>query len=324
MTTTLCRVWRVRAWHARSCARGSEAVDRHAAARRSGSSPAYTGPVRSPRSFLYVPGDRPDRLAGAAGRGADAVIADLEDAVAVDHKQLARDAVAEWLSAPEPAVQLWARVDAGSIAEDVAAVVGPALTGIVVPKAEPDRLREADAALTRQELRLGCAAGTFAVFALVETARGVLDATGVARSARVRHVGMGEADLAGELRLRPGPDREELRSLRLQVVLGCAAAGIGAPTGPTSTDVRDVDGLRRSTEELFRLGFRSRTAIHPDQLAVINDAFTPTTAEVSEARAVLDRFESSEDGVFVDERGRLVDVAVVRSAREVLERAGQG
>ncbi|MDA8294861.1 MAG: CoA ester lyase [Actinomycetota bacterium] len=279
--------------------------------------------VRSPRSFLYVPGDRPDRLAGAAGRGADALIADLEDAVPVDHKQLAREAVRDWLAGPSPAEQRWVRVNGETVAEDIAAVVTPGLTGVVVPKAELTRLLEADAALARQEHQLGCPEGTFALFALVETARGLLEVTDVARAARVRHVGMGEADLAGELRLRPGPGREELRPLRLQVVVACAAAGIGAPTGPTSTDVRDVDGLRRSTEELLRLGFRSRTAIHPDQLAVVNDTFTPTAAEVSEARGVLERFEASEDGVFVDERGRLVDAAVVRSAREVLDRAEQ-
>ncbi|MGC8463056.1 MAG: HpcH/HpaI aldolase/citrate lyase family protein [Acidimicrobiales bacterium] len=280
--------------------------------------------MRAPRSFLYVPGDRPDRLAGAAGRGADALIADLEDAVPVDRKQLAKEAVRDWLAGPRPVEQLWVRVNGETVAEDVAAVVvTPGLTGVVVPKAEPSRLLEADAALARQEHELGCPEGTFALFALVETARGLLDVTDVARSARVRHVGMGEADLAGELRLRPGPGREELRPLRLQLVVACAAAGIGAPTGPTSTDVRDVDGLRRSTEELYRLGFRSRTAIHPDQLAVVNDTFTPTAAEVSEARAVLERFESSAGGVFVDERGRLVDAAVVRSAREVLDRAEQ-
>jgi citrate lyase subunit beta/citryl-CoA lyase len=277
--------------------------------------------VRSPRSFLYVPGYRQDWLARATEYGADALIADLEDAVPADRKQVAREVVRDWLAEAPPAMELWVRVNAGSIAEDVAAVIAPSLTGVVVPKAEPDRLREADAVLTGQELRLGFAAGTFAVFALIETALGLLGAIEVARSVRVRHVGLGEADLTGELRLRPGPGREELLPLRLQVVLACAAAGIGAPTGPTSTDVRDMDGLRQSTEELFRLGFRSRTAIHPVQLAVINDVFTPTSAEVSEAHAVLDGFESSEDGVFVDERGQLVDAALVRWAREVLERA---
>lgn len=277
--------------------------------------------MRSPRSFLYVPGYRQDWLARATEYGADALIADLEDAVPADRKQVAREVVRDWLAEAPPAMELWVRVNAGSIAEDVAAVIAPSLTGVVVPKAEPDRLREADAVLTGQELRLGFAAGTFAVFALIETALGLLGAIEVARSVRVRHVGLGEADLTGELRLRPGPGREELLPLRLQVVLACAAAGIGAPTGPTSTDVRDMDGLRQSTEELFRLGFRSRTAIHPVQLAVINDVFTPTSAEVSEAHAVLDGFESSEDGVFVDERGQLVDAALVRWAREVLERA---
>jgi citrate lyase subunit beta/citryl-CoA lyase len=277
--------------------------------------------VRSPRSFLYVPGYRQDWLARATEYGADALIADLEDAVPADRKQVAREVVRDWLAEAPPAMELWVRVNAGSIAEDVAAVIAPSLTGVVVPKAEPDRLREADAVLTGHELRLGFAAGTFAVFALIETALGLLGAIEVARSVRVRHVGLGEADLTGELRLRPGPGREELLPIRLQVVLACAAAGIGAPTGPTSTDVRDMDGLRQSTEELFRLGFRSRTAIHPVQLAVINDVFTPTSAEVSEAHAVLDRFELSEDGVFVDERGQLVDAALVRWAREVLERA---
>jgi len=282
---------------------------------------AYTGRVRSPRSFLYVPGDREGRLAAAAGRGADAVIADLEDAVTFDRKQMAKDIVRRWLAKSETVVQRWVRVNSNNIAEDVAAVTHPTMAGIVVPKAERDRLREADAALTRQELHLGCATGTFAVFALIETARGLLEATEVAGSPRVLHVGMGEADLIGEMRLRPSPDREELRSLRLQVVLACASVGIEAPTGPTSTDIRDVEGLRRSSQELLCLGFRSRTAIHPAQLAVINAIFSPTVAEVAQARALLDRFRASEDGVFVDEQGRLVDVAVVRSASEVLERA---
>lgn len=280
--------------------------------------------MRSPRSFLYVPGDRADRLAGAAGRGADALIVDLEDAVPVDRKQLAREIVGDWLAGPRPAEELWVRVNSKTIAEDIAAVVVPTLAGVVVPKAEPSRLREADVALDRQERELGCPVGTFALFALIETARGLLDVTEVARSARVRHVGIGEADLIGELRLRPGSRREQLCPLRLQLVVACAAAGLRAPTGPTSVDVRDIEGLRQSSEDLLRLGFRSRTAVHPGQLAVINDAFTPTAEEVSEARALLERFELSEDGVFVDERGRLVDAAVVRSAREVLERAESG
>lgn len=278
----------------------------------------------SPRSFLYVPGDRQDRLKSAVRRNADALIVDLEDAVPHERKGLARDTVRDWLAELELDIQLWVRVNAGSIAEDVAAVGSPALTGIVVPKAEPDRLAEADAILTREERSVGLAAGSLAVFALIETARGMLEATAVAGSARVRHVGMGEADLTGELRLRPGPHLEELRPLRLKVVLACAAAGIGAPTGPTATDIRDLEALRRSTEELLCLGFRSRTAIHPDQLTVINDAFTPTVTELAEARVLLDQFESSGEGVYVGEDGRLVDAAVVRTAREVLGRAVRG
>lgn len=280
----------------------------------------YPDSVGSPRSWLYVPGDRPDRLASAAKRGADALIADLEDSVRADAKDAARANVSRWLT-DRPGGQLWVRVNADSITEDVAAVAVPTLSGIVVPKADPDLLRAANAALDEQERRRGLPSGRFSIFALLETARGLLAASSVAAAARVRHVGMGEADLIGELRLQPSADREELQSLRLQVVVACAAVGAGPPTGPTSTNLSDPAGLRRSTVALLRLGFRSRTAVHPNQLPVINEVFTPTGAEVAEARALLERFGGSGGGVFTDERGRMVDAAVVRSAHEVLGRA---
>lgn len=122
--------------------------------------------------------------------------------------------------------------------------------------------------------------------------------------------------------MRPSDSREELAPLRLQVVLASAAAGIGAPVGPTSTDFRDLLALRASTEALLRAGFRARTAIHPAQIPVINEVFSPSPEEVAQARRLVEAFEQSPAGAMTDADGRMADVAVVRSARELLSRAG--
>lgn len=280
---------------------------------------------QSARSYLYVPGDQRDRLGKATSRGADALIVDLEDAVAVDRKAAARRTVAEWLSGQgERRCQIWVRVDAENLADDLDAVVGPNVDGIVLPKAEPPLARTLDGLLTDLERRRGLAR-PLAVIGLVETARGVLAAADLAAAPRVCRLGIGEVDLAAELRMRPGPDRYELTSVRTQIVLASAAAGIGAPVAPTSTDFRDLASLRASTEALLRLGFRGRTAIHPAQIPVINDVFTPTPEEIERARRLVAAYEAAQGagaGAFVGEDGRMVDLAVVRSAREVLDLAG--
>jgi citrate lyase subunit beta/citryl-CoA lyase len=260
------------------------------------------------RSYLYVPADQPRLLAGAAGRGADAVIVDLEDAVAVPHKAAARTAAAGYLATGTA----WVRVNAGTVAEDLAALAGlPGLLGVVVPKAEPALLSDVDRLLGARDVP---------VLALLETARGVRDVHAVAESPRVVRLGLGEADLAGELHLRPGPDREELWPIRSAVVVASAAAGLAPPVGPVHTAVRDLSDLRRTTELLLRQGFRGRTAITPTQLAVINEVFTPSAGEIERARATV-ALLSPGTGVAVDADGRMVDEAVVRSAREVLARA---
>lgn len=270
-----------------------------------------------------MPGDREDRLRSAAGRGADALILDLEDSVRHDAKDDARSLVASRLAEQSAErAELWVRVNATSVAEDVAAVAAASLRGVVLPKAEPDTVAVADAALSAAEQRLALPAGAFRMLALVETARGMLHAVQIAAAERVDHLGMGEADLIAELRLLPSEDRAELAPLRLQVVLASAAAGIAAPVAPTSTDFRDLEAFRRTSEQLLALGFRGRTAIHPGQVPVINDVFSPTLAEVEEARRLLERFQASASGVTVDDRGRMADEAVVRSAREVLTHAG--
>lgn len=273
------------------------------------------------RSYLYVPGIEPDRLAKSPGRGADAVIADLEDAVAVDAKAAARETVATWLaSLSASAVQIWVRINARSPVDDIAVLTGTA-AGVVVPKADRALLERVDAVLADRERDLGLPRGSFAVLPLIESAVGLLDLPAVAAGPRVHRVGIGEADLIGELGLRPGTERAELAPIRLQTVVASAAAGIRAPVAPTSTDFRDLATFRTTSHALLALGFRGRTAVHPAQVPVINEVFTPTVEEVGAARALVELFEAAGSGVVVDERGRMVDEAVARSAREVLSRA---
>lgn len=279
-----------------------------------------------PRSYLYVPADQPDKLAKAPRSGADALILDLEDAVAAAAKAAAREQARTFLVSAEAGQgpQLWVRVNADTLEEDVGAVAVPGLRGVMVPKAEPALLARADAALGASEQAHGLPAGTFAILALIESAVGVLRAEEVALAPRVVRLGLGEADLAGELAIRPGPAREELWPIRSRIVLASAAAGLLAPVGPTDTAVRDTGPLRETTEILLRQGFRARTAISPRQIPTINEVFTPAPEEVEAARDLLDRLAEAERngrGVALDRAGRLIDPAVARSAREVLGRA---
>ncbi|MEU6020234.1 CoA ester lyase [Micromonospora sp. NPDC047134] len=279
------------------------------------------------RSYLYVPADQPDKLARAAARGADACILDLEDAVAATHKAEARKALGGYLTDPAQGPQWWVRINADTPAADIAAVAGPHLTGVVVPKADVESVIEVHRLLGEAERQHDLPAGHLAVFALLETAEGVLRAEAVAAAPRVVRLGLGEADLAAELCLQPGPDKMELWPLRSRVVLACAAARIAPPVGPTETALRDLERLEATSRLLLRQGYRSRTAIHPAQVPVVNRVFSPTPEEVAAARDIVDRLTAAERdgcGVAVSADGRMIDAAVARSAREVLGRAVTG
>ena len=262
----------------------------------------------SARSYLYVPADRPEMLAKAADRGADALIVDLEDAVAPSRKSDARRILRDFLPG---STETWVRVNnhPNMLADDLAASAGAA--GIILAKAEPESLWQA-ASMTPLPLT-----------PLIETPAGLLAAVEMASAEGVERLAIGEADLSAELGVTLGDDGVEMLYARSKLVVASAAAGIDAPTGPVFTDFRDAPGLRRSSEALVRLGFGSRPAIHPAQVEVINEAFTPTAVQVEAARELIEAFEealaagagaAASDGV-------MFDAAVVRQAQRVLDRA---
>ncbi|MQA60232.1 MAG: CoA ester lyase [Actinophytocola sp.] len=278
-----------------------------------------------PRSFLYVPGTKPELFPTASAGPADAVVLDLEDSVPLPEKYGARSAVRRWLEQDrEPGAEQWVRINAEWVHEDLSAAVRPGLSGVFLAKCSLDAMRAVAEALETLTRERGVPAGSVRVVGLLENAQGILDLPALAREPWLTTFGIGEVDLLADLRItRSNGSAAAVDALRTQVVLHCAAAGLAAPVAPTSTDFRDLETFAQTTRILHNLGFRSRTAIHPAQVPVIHDVVTPTDEAITEAMSVVNRFEAAERGVTTDELGRLIDAAVVREARETLARSAR-
>ncbi len=278
--------------------------------------------------MLFTPGDRPDLIAKAIASGADAVIVDLEDSVAVAAKDRARQALA---SLPRSPVPLYVRVngaETGLLWDDVVAAGQAGVAGVVIPKAEdPGLLREIDGALTALELAGGRTRHVTDIVPLIESSVGVLRAFDLSTSSRrVRSVlfGSGEqGDLFADLGAEWTPEGTALLHARSHVLLAARAAGIEHPMEAVYMNFRDLDGLRTECELAKRIGYVGKVAIHPAQVDVIHDVFTPSAEEVAHHRRIIDEFEKAVAGgsasIAVD--GRMVDYAVARVARGVVARA---
>ncbi|WP_327359369.1 HpcH/HpaI aldolase/citrate lyase family protein [Streptomyces sp. NBC_01304] len=260
-------------------------------------------------TWLYVPGDRPDVVAKALTAGADAVIVDLEDAVAPDRKEYAREATAELL-ADRPSVPVHVRVNAldGPLAEpDILALTGlPGLAGLRLPKVvSPD-----------QVARVAELADSPPLYALLESALGIERAYAIASAhSALRGLSLGEADLGADLGVTaPDPGLDWARA---RVVCAARAAGLAPPAQSVFPDVRDLSGLASSCARGRALGFLGRAAIHPRQLPVIEQAYLPSASEVAAAEEVV-KAAACDAGALALPDGRFVDAAVVAGARRTL------
>jgi citrate lyase subunit beta/citryl-CoA lyase len=255
-------------------------------------------------TWLYVPGDRPDRFAKAVASGADAVILDLEDAVPPTRKAYARTAVAEFLAGAHE-VPVYVRI---ASTEDLPAASGAA--GIRLPKVESAEQVRVVAALTETELH-----------PLVESALGVEQAYAIATAhPAVASIGLGEADLRSDLGVT---DEAGLAWPRGRLVVAARAAGLPPPAMSVYPDVSDVDGLDASCRLGRRQGLLGRAAIHPRQLPVIEAAFRPSPEEVARAEALLAGLAESGDGPLLLPDGRFADRAMLGEARRLVDLAAR-
>lgn len=272
----------------------------------------------TPRTALFVPGDRPSRIANALSCGAEAVVVDFEDAVAEAVKREAREsAVRTLVDADTSAVAVMVRCNAAGtphLAEDIPALASllTRLAAVVLPMVESvGDVHTLDELLVRAEADAAVVPGRTRVVVTVETAAGVLAARKIAAaSPRVLTLLFGSADLSNQLGVTPTSGGDELATARSTVVLAAAAAGVVKPLDGPYLVLDDDEGLKAATVTARRLGFGGKVVIHPAQLPTVARVFTPTEAELTWAREVDGAFTEAEregrsavrlrDGTFVD------------------------
>ena len=261
--------------------------------------------IASARSFLFVPGHRPDRFAKAAGSGADVVIIDLEDAVAGEDKDRARGAAAGWLEQGNDAVVRINPPGTPWFEQDLAAAVRYGCP-IMVPKADAVGL------LTDIGRRTE---GRCALIPLVETAAGVEHATEVCATAGTVRMAFGNVDLASELGIAQD-DRAALSYARSKLVFASAAANLAPPIDGVTISIGDTAALEGDIAHARRLGFAGKLCVHPSQVGVVSDGFAPSESEQEWARAVVDAGDS-----VAQVNGQMIDKPLLERARRILAAA---
>lgn len=287
------------------------------------------------RSLLFVPADGGAKLDKAMASGADAVILDLEDSITPERKAQARAAALEFLKAAQtkkPRPRLLVRInglDTGMTDADLEAVVAGRPDAIVFPKAEGGAsVVHLDAKLTAREAIAGLPEGGIKILAqAVESAAGLFLA-GTFRDASARLIGMtwGPEDLSAELGAEANRDAagqltEPYRLARNMCLFGAAAAKLPA-IETVYVDFRNSEGLRRDTQDARRDGFSGRLAIHPAQVAVINEVFTPSPEQIAQAKTVVAAFAARSGAGAVGIDGKMYDRPHLLRAQALLARIG--
>ena len=283
--------------------------------------PKMTGPFRT---FLFAPGNHARRRVKVFEVGADAVILDLEDAVPVAEKVDTRGAVVEALKRPRTCSG-YVRVNGYGTEfcySDILAVTGPWLDGIVFPMVEtPAQLQSVDWLLAQLERDRGMAPGAIDLMPIIETGRGLDAVTEIAGAGtRARRLSFGAADYTLDVGMRWSVEEGELAHARAAIVLASRVAGIEPPVDTVFVHIRDDENLRRSATAVRDLGFQGKLCIHPDQIAPVNEIFTPGAEEVAEAEKIVAAFEEAEaaGSASIQVDGRFVDYPVVDKARRIL------
>jgi citrate lyase subunit beta / citryl-CoA lyase len=282
------------------------------------------------RSLLFVPATNPRRMEKAVASAADAVIIDLEDAVAVAEKPAAREAAAQFLQSLPPR-PVFVRVNALSTSfcfDDVLAVAPANLHGIILPKVESAlHVGILDWLLAQIETKSGKPASSIEILPILETAQGIAASGEIARaSSRLRRLAFGAVDLALDMELDLDDESGPIAQARFALALASRQAGLEGPLDTAFVDIANLDRLRASAIRARAMGFQGKMCIHPAQIDTVNAVFTPSEAELERARRIVAAFEQAEASgaaaVAVD--GVMVDYPVVAKARRILATAREG
>ena len=265
-------------------------------------------------SYLFVPGNRPERFDKAMASGADAVIVDLEDAVAADDKGAARDHIGRWLRArPDLGAQVLVRInDTGTpwFDPDLRFIRDSGIVAVMLPKAErAEQIERVGAALPSGGI----------VVPIIESARGVLAVESIAAVPNVQRLAFGTLDYAVDLDL--SGDERGLAYPACRIAIASRAAGILSPIAGVTTDIADEARLLADLAFARACGFGAKLCIHPRQVESLHRAIAPLAEEIAWAQRVLSAASAAAGATQVD--GQMVDGPVVLKARRILERAAR-
>jgi len=277
------------------------------------------------RSFLFTPGNHARRVEKAFTVGADAVILDLEDAVAVAEKPATRPVCVEALQQPRTC-RGYVRVNSIDTAfcfDDIEAVVGPWLDGIVLPKVERAAdLQAVDWMLASLERRHGIDIGTIDLMPIIETAVGHANAREIAATGgRLKRLSFGGGDYTRDLNLQWTFAEDEIATVRSEVVLASRLANIEPPVDTVFIHIKEHVHFAASARKGREFGFQGKLCIHPDQVHATHDAYTPTDEEAAWARKIITSFDAAEaDGLAsIQVDGYFVDYPIVEKAQRIVE-----
>ena len=260
------------------------------------------------RSYLFVPGDRPERFDKALTSGAHAVILDLEDAVTPEHKLQARATIREWLMQTE--ARVWLRInpaDTAWHAEDCALLELAPVCGVMVPKAQDA------SALARLA---GALRPDQSIIPLVESVMGWFNALALAKVPQVHRLAFGSMDFMVDSGIQG--DGEELDAIRTQLVLVSRLAGVASPIDGVSLAIDNAQHLEADVRRSRRYGFGAKLCIHPKQIAGVHGGFAPTQSEIDWAHRVLDAMAAGPLGAITVD-GKLVDKPIAMRAQSILD-----
>lgn len=277
------------------------------------------------RSFLFCPGNHPRKVAKVFGAGADAVILDLEDAVAIQDKIATRAVVVEALQQTRPCAG-YVRInsfDTQYAAGDILAVVGPWLDGIVLPKLESAaQLQAVDWLIAHAERSAGMPEGSLDLMPIVETAKGIRAAQQLENApSRVRRLSFGAGDYTLDLNLLWHEDEAVLADARAELVRASRVAELEPPIDTVVIQINDAERFAASARRGLDMGFQGKLCIHPSQVAPCNNVFTPAADEVDHARRVVAAFNEAEaaGNASIQLDGYFIDYPIVYKAQRILE-----